>query len=167
MTLTAMQPWASKDYDNSVMGEPLTERVPDGRGLTKRPKGNVRFYRRTGGTEGEHAACAVPTTVLLTRTASFSTPAGRGIVYTRAVVGGRPLVVGTTHLESPVGKGPQQMTAQRREQLGTALKELQAAAGPTTDCVLAGGWAVVTGCAGVVSSRVLVSSHQRPRKALQ
>ncbi|PNW83056.1 hypothetical protein CHLRE_06g305050v5 [Chlamydomonas reinhardtii] len=82
VTLTAMQPWASKDYDNSVMG--------------------------------------------------------RGIVYTRAVVGGRPLVVGTTHLESPVGKGPQQMTAQRREQLGTALKELQAAAGPTTDCVLAG-----------------------------
>ncbi|KAG2432061.1 hypothetical protein HYH02_013129 [Chlamydomonas schloesseri] len=82
VTLTALQPWANKDYENSVMG--------------------------------------------------------RGILYTRVAVGGRPLVVGTTHLESPVGRGPQQMTAQRREQLGTALKELQAAAGPTTDCVLAG-----------------------------
>ncbi|KAG2428926.1 hypothetical protein HXX76_011170 [Chlamydomonas incerta] len=82
VTLTALQPWANKDFENSVMG--------------------------------------------------------RGILYTRAVVGGRPLVVGTTHLESPVGKGPQQMTAQRREQLGSAMKELQAAAGPTTDCVLAG-----------------------------
>ncbi|KAG2497060.1 hypothetical protein HYH03_005057 [Edaphochlamys debaryana] len=63
---------------------------------------------------------------------------GRGILYTRAVVAGRPLVVGTTHLESPVGPGAQQMVQQRQEQLPQAVRELEAAAGPSGDALLAG-----------------------------
>ncbi|GFR50718.1 hypothetical protein Agub_g12975 [Astrephomene gubernaculifera] len=63
---------------------------------------------------------------------------GRGILYTRVAVGGRPLVVGTTHLESPVGQGQQQMVPQRQEQMGIAIRELEAAAGPAGDVLLAG-----------------------------
>ncbi|KAG2497061.1 hypothetical protein HYH03_005058 [Edaphochlamys debaryana] len=63
---------------------------------------------------------------------------GRGILHTRAVVAGRPLVVGTTHLESPVGPGAQQMVQQRQEQLPQAVRELEAAAGPSGDALLAG-----------------------------
>ncbi|GLI62240.1 hypothetical protein VaNZ11_004835 [Volvox africanus] len=62
----------------------------------------------------------------------------RSILYTRASVGGRLLVVGTTHLESPVGPGPQQMATQRQEQLVVAVRELEAAAGAWGDVLLAG-----------------------------
>ncbi|KAG2495729.1 hypothetical protein HYH03_006327 [Edaphochlamys debaryana] len=60
---------------------------------------------------------------------------GRGILYTRAVVAGRPLVVGTTHLESPVGPGAEE---ERQRQLPQAVRELEAAAGPWGDALLAG-----------------------------
>ncbi|EFJ51385.1 hypothetical protein VOLCADRAFT_120457 [Volvox carteri f. nagariensis] len=63
---------------------------------------------------------------------------GRSILFTRVSVGGRPLVVGTTHLESPVGPGPQQMVSQRQEQLEVAVRELEAAAGARGDVLLAG-----------------------------
>ncbi|GLC36570.1 hypothetical protein PLESTB_000163000 [Pleodorina starrii] len=63
---------------------------------------------------------------------------GRSILYTRASVGGRPLVVGTSHLESPVGPGPQQMVTQRWEQLEEAVRELEGAAGAWGDVLLAG-----------------------------
>ncbi len=50
-------------------------------------------------------------------------------------------MVGTTHLESPIGKGPQQMVAERHQQLGVALRELEAAAAAKgDDLLMAGAW---------------------------
>ncbi|KAG2432065.1 hypothetical protein HYH02_013133 [Chlamydomonas schloesseri] len=65
-----------------------------------------------------------------------NTQMGRGLLYTRVVVGGRPLVVGTVHLESPVpGGGTSQ---QKKEQLAVALQLAEAAAGPAGDALVAG-----------------------------
>ena len=62
----------------------------------------------------------------------------RGLLYTRAVVRGRPLVVGTVHLESPAGAGSG-TSQQKREQLAAALQLAEAAAGPGGDALVAGG----------------------------
>lgn len=64
---------------------------------------------------------------------------GRGILYTCAsLAGGRPLVVGTTHLESPTGRD-QLFVQERRVQLEAAVRQLEAAAaGRGADIILAG-----------------------------
>ncbi|KAG2428922.1 hypothetical protein HXX76_011166 [Chlamydomonas incerta] len=66
-----------------------------------------------------------------------NTQMARGLLYTRAVVRGRPLVVGTVHLESPVGSGGG-TSQQKREQLAVALQLAEAAAGPGGDALVAG-----------------------------